>query len=73
MLKLFALYLKTENPANTEYMKSKYSEKMKAFIHRSEIPEELYDLALEKENKKKKNEWPEFKENYYNELGYKYD
>jgi hypothetical protein len=32
MLKLFALFLKTENPANTEYMKKKYAGKMKLFI-----------------------------------------
>jgi hypothetical protein len=29
MLKLFALFLKTENPANTESMKRKYAAKMK--------------------------------------------
>jgi hypothetical protein len=28
MLKLFALYLKTENPANTEFMKKKYANRM---------------------------------------------
>ena len=32
MLKLFALFLKTENPANTESMKKKYAAKMKQFI-----------------------------------------
>jgi hypothetical protein len=73
MLKLFALFLKTENPANTEYMKKKYSGKMKQFIQRCELPEEIYDLALEKEKKKPKSEWPEFKENYYNTRGANYD
>lgn len=29
MLKLFALFLKTNNPANTQFMKKKYEEKMK--------------------------------------------
>ena len=48
MLKLFALYLKTENPANTEHMKKKYSEKMKLFIQRCELPEEIFDLAKER-------------------------
>ena len=48
MLKLFALFLKSENPANTENMKRKYSAKMKQFIQRCELPEELYDLAMEK-------------------------
>ena len=32
MLKLFALYLKTENPANSESVKRKYQNKMKQFI-----------------------------------------
>ena len=32
MLKLFALFLKTENPANTEAMKRKYAAKMRQFI-----------------------------------------
>lgn len=45
MLKLFALFLKTENPANTEFMKKKYAMKMKTFIQKCELPEELFDLA----------------------------
>jgi len=28
MLKLFAIFLKAENPANTDYMKQKYKKKM---------------------------------------------
>ena len=32
MLKLFAILLKAENPANTEYMRKKYYEKMHKFI-----------------------------------------
>jgi hypothetical protein len=58
MLKLFALYLKTENPANTEYMKNKYAQKMKEFIKKCEIPEELFDLQTEKEKKKELGKWP---------------
>lgn len=85
MLKLFALFLKTENPANTEAMKRKYAAKMRQFIQRCELPEELYDLAMEKgkryrltmfmfiEKKKPKGQWPEFKENYYNDKGAEYD
>ena len=73
MLKLFSLYLKTENPANTQYMKSKYAEKMKDFIKKCELPEEIYDLAEEKKKNLDKNRWPEFKENYYNEIGSEYD
>ena len=74
MLKLFALFLKTENPANTEFMKKKYAAKMKTFVQRCELPEELYDLAMDKEKKKTKtSDWPEFKENYYNKRGADYD
>ena len=73
MLKLFALYLKAENPANTQFMKEKYFERMKQFIERCEIAEELSEMAAEKEKKLKAGKWPEFKEKYYNELGAKYD
>jgi len=48
MLKLFALFLKAQNPANTEYMKQKYANKMRQFIERCEMPEELNDLAADK-------------------------
>ena len=73
MLKCFALYLKTENPANTAYMKQKYAEKMKEFIKRCELPEEIYDLAQEKKREIGRDRWPEFKEKYYNEIGSDYD
>lgn len=86
MLKLFALFLKTENPANTESMKRKYAAKMKQFIQRCELPEEIFDLAMEKgkislspfkisilDKKKPKGQWPQFKENYYNDKGAEYD
>ena len=87
MLKLFALFLKTENPANTESMKRKYAAKMKQFIQRCELPEEIYDLAMEKgkdntytnipnfdiDKKNSKGQWPQFKENYYNDKGAEYD
>ena len=48
MLKLFAIFLKTENPANTEHMKQKYMEKMQTFLERCTVPEELSELAEEK-------------------------
>ncbi len=51
MLKLFAIFLKAENPANTEYMRTKYHEKMQRFIYRCEVPTELYELSLEKKEK----------------------
>lgn len=75
MLKLFALFLKAENSANTDYMKEKYIGRMRQFIERCEMAEELSDLAEEKLKKQKdgENKWPDFKEKYYNELGKKYD
>ena len=73
MLKLFALFLKAENPANTEYMKEKYTARVKEFIERCEMAEELDDLADQKSEKQPKGKWPEFKEKYYIELGEKYD
>lgn len=73
MLKLFALFLKAENPANTKYMKEKYLNRMRQFIERCEMAEELSDLAEEKMKKQAEGKWPDFKEKYYNELGAKYD
>ena len=74
MLKLFAIFLKAENPANTEYMRQKYRQKMKQFIYRCEVPQELHELSNEKKEKlKKDNLWPQFKEDYYNKLGSEFD
>ena len=74
MLKLFAIFLKAENPANTVYMRDKYRAKMKEFIYRCEVPQELHELSLEKKEKLEKNRnWPQFKEDYYNKLGEKFD
>ena len=47
-LKLFALFLKANNPTNTTYMKQKYDKKIKLFIERCEMPVELYKLGKEK-------------------------
>lgn len=74
MLKLFAIFLKAENPANTVYMRDKYRAKMKLFIERCEVSQELHELSLEKKEKQEKNRhWPQFKEDYYNKLGEKFD
>ena len=73
MLKLFALFLKAENPANTEYMTEKYRKRAQQFVERCEMAEELDDLAKEKKKKMKDNKWPEFKEEYFVSLGDKYD
>ena len=74
MLKLFAIFLKAENPANTEYMREKYRNKMKEFIYKCEVPQELFEMSEDKQEKlKKERAWPEFKEDYFNNLGAKYD
>lgn len=41
MLKLFAIFLKADNPANTEYMRDKYHKKMQDFIMKCEVPIDL--------------------------------
>ena len=48
MLKLFAIFLKTENPANTTHMKEKYHKKMQQFLEKCTVPIELSELAEEK-------------------------
>lgn len=48
MLKLFAIFLKTENPANTPHMKEKYMKKMQSFLEKCSVPEELEELATAK-------------------------
>ena len=48
MLKLFAIFLKTENPANTAYMREKYHKKMQKFLEKCTVPIELSELAEEK-------------------------
>ena len=74
MLKLFAIFLKAENPANTAFMRDKYRAKMKEFMYRCEVPQELHQLSLEKKEKQEKDrKWPQFKEDYYNKLGEKFD
>ena len=70
MLKLFALFLKAENTANTDYMREKYVGKMREFVERCEMAEELAALN---EEKSKKGNWPEFKEKFFCELGKKFD
>lgn len=73
-LKLFAIFLKAENPANTEYMRTKYHEKMQKFIYRCEVPTELHELSIEKKEKLANGRlWPQFKEDYYNKLGAELD
>lgn len=54
MLKLFAIFLKAENPANTDYMRQKYLKKMKEFIYRCEVPAELHALTKERKEKVEK-------------------
>ena len=69
-LKLFAMFLKANNPSNTEYVKKKYQKKIRTFVDRCELPHNIYKLKKKKDKGKK---WSEFKEKYYHELGAKYD
>jgi len=73
MLKLFSLFLKAENPANTAYMTEKYMNLMREFVTRCELAEELDDLSKERAKKQPEGKWPDFKEKFYNELGQEYD
>jgi adenylate/nucleoside-diphosphate kinase len=82
LLKLFALFLKANNPTNSQYIQAKYKRKMQQFIERCELPVEIYNLSkkkgkstflIPKDKKKEKGTWNEFKEKYYNELGAKFD
>ena len=45
MLKLFAIFLKAENPANTDHMRDIYRQKMQEFNFKCEVPSELYELS----------------------------
>ena len=47
-LKLFALYLKANNPNNTKYMKQKYQEKMSKFVEECELPGFIYHETTRK-------------------------
>lgn len=73
MLKLFSLFLKAENPANTAYMTEKYMKCMREFVTRCELAEELDDLSKERAKKQPEGKWPDFKEKFYNDLGQEYD
>lgn len=70
-LKLYALFLKANNPTNTEFLKKKYRNKIKQFVETCEMPQELYKLYKEREVGADK--WNSFKEKYYHEAGAKYD
>lgn len=49
-LKLFALYLKANNPNNTPYMAKKYKEKMRKFIEDCQLPCRIHHETLRKGN-----------------------
>lgn len=53
MLKLFAVFLKAENPANTDFMREKYRNKMREFIHKCELPIELHHIDQQRSEKLK--------------------
>lgn len=45
-LKLFAMFLKANNPSNSEYMRKKSMSKMKMFVERCNLPNKIYKLKL---------------------------
>lgn len=47
-LKLFAMFLKANNPSNTEYTKKKYQKKIRTFVDRCELPHTIYKLKKKK-------------------------
>ena len=44
-LKLFALFLKANNPSNTEYSKKKYQKKIKLFVERCNLPLKIAKMS----------------------------
>lgn len=44
-LKLFAMFLKANNPSNTEYTKKKYQKKIRTFIDRWELPMAIHKMS----------------------------
>lgn len=74
-LKLFALFLKANNPSNTEYSRKKYQKKVKQFVERCNLPLKIekmsnpsYIIPLgDKEDRKS------IEEKHYHELGAKFD
>jgi hypothetical protein len=69
-LKLFAMFLKANNPSNTTHTKKKYMKKIKMFLERCELPSKIYELKHKKDKGKK---WTEYQEKQYHELGAKFD
>mmetsp|Transcript_22504 Transcript_22504/g.19990 ORF Transcript_22504/g.19990 Transcript_22504/m.19990 type:complete len:261 (+) Transcript_22504:257-1039(+) len=65
-LKLFALFLKANNPSNTEYSRKKYQKKIKTFVERCNLPLKIAKMS----NKDKRKE---VEEKHYHEMGAKYD
>ena len=47
-LKLFAMFLKANNPSNTEYTRQKYIKKIRTFMDRCELPRTIYKLKKKK-------------------------
>lgn len=69
-LKLFAMFLKANNPSNTLYAKKKYQKRIRSFVDRCELPMNIHKL---KQTKDKGKKWTEYQEKNYHELGAKYD
>lgn len=47
-LKLLSMFLKANNPSNTEYIKKKYQKKIKTFVERCNLPQKIHKLKSKK-------------------------
>lgn len=47
-LKLFAMFLKANNPSNSAYSKKKYQKKIRTFVDRCDLPQNIYKLKTKK-------------------------
>lgn len=43
-LKLFAMFLKANNPSNSEYIQKKYQKKVKTFVERCQLPAKIVKM-----------------------------
>lgn len=78
-LKLFALFLKANNPSNTPYMTDKYTKKIQMFVKRCEMPSQIYKMHKKRGKIANVNildkgkKWTEYEEKYFHEKGDEFD
>lgn len=74
-LKLFSLFLKANNPSNTEYSRKKYQKKIKMFVERCKLPLKIAKMSKDSKSDGigEKEKRKEIEEKNYHELGAKFD